>query len=229
MLTQLPACSVLTHLPCLPAPAGSGKIHLVRALAAEAGLPIVTLNGGECVGENAEKNMRRAFSSGASAARPACPACTLVWCSVSGHHSGASEPCRHRQLCLRPYLSASSLRLHLTLPLCPSLPATLAHALPDMQPSRRPHASYSWMSWMLWRPRASTATLSTSGRPPPACWLLWTSCGAAAAGWAWWGPPTGGARWTRRCGGRAGWTQRWAGCACGLGWAGQDGLNAWVF
>ena len=83
MLTQLPACSVLTHLPCLPAPAGSGKTHLVRALAAEAGLPIVTLNGGECVGENAEKNMRRAFSSGASAARPACPACTLVWCSVA--------------------------------------------------------------------------------------------------------------------------------------------------
>jgi hypothetical protein len=53
------------NCPALPAPAGSGKTHLVRALAAEARLPIVILNGGECVGENAEKNTRRAFSSGA--------------------------------------------------------------------------------------------------------------------------------------------------------------------
>ncbi|KAL4458073.1 hypothetical protein ABPG75_012938 [Micractinium tetrahymenae] len=45
---------------------GSGKTHLVRALAAEARLPIVWLNGGECVGEHAERNLRRAFASAKS-------------------------------------------------------------------------------------------------------------------------------------------------------------------
>ena len=49
--------------------AGSGKTHLVRALAAEARLPLVVLNGGEAVGEDAEQKLRRAFSAGAASGR----------------------------------------------------------------------------------------------------------------------------------------------------------------
>lgn len=49
----------------LHGPPGAGKTHLVRALAAEARLPIVVVNGGECVGEHAERNLRRAFQQGA--------------------------------------------------------------------------------------------------------------------------------------------------------------------
>jgi hypothetical protein len=58
-----PSCLHLTHLSARPC--RLQHTHLVRSLAAEARLPIVILNGGECVGENAEKNMGRAFSSGA--------------------------------------------------------------------------------------------------------------------------------------------------------------------
>lgn len=49
-----------------PPAAGSGKTHLARALAAEARLPVVLVNGGECVGEHAERNLRRAFAAGGS-------------------------------------------------------------------------------------------------------------------------------------------------------------------
>ncbi|KAI7845235.1 hypothetical protein COHA_001279 [Chlorella ohadii] len=52
----------------LHGPPGSGKTHLVRALAAEAQLGIVVLNGGECAGQDAEKRLRSAFNQAKSQA-----------------------------------------------------------------------------------------------------------------------------------------------------------------
>lgn len=49
----------------LHGPPGSGKTHLARALGAEARLPVVVLNGGECAGEQAERLVRAAFQQGA--------------------------------------------------------------------------------------------------------------------------------------------------------------------
>ena len=68
-----------THPPARRPPplssAGSGKTHLVRALAAEARLAIVVLNGGECVGEEADKKLRSAFNQGGWTAPACCKSC----------------------------------------------------------------------------------------------------------------------------------------------------------
>ncbi|KAI3435528.1 hypothetical protein D9Q98_001594 [Chlorella vulgaris] len=74
-----PARGVLLH-----GPPGSGKTHLVRALAAQARLPLVVLNGGECVGEGAERVLARAFT----AAKSQAP-CILLFDELD-----ALAPCR---------------------------------------------------------------------------------------------------------------------------------------
>eukprot|EP00887_Chlorella_sp_A99_P001514 scaffold8.g1514.t1 len=79
----------------LHGPPGTGKSHLARALAAEAGVPCVALACGECAGEEGAARLRRAFNEAKSVA-PSILFLDEVDAAAPSHQAGpASEAQRH--------------------------------------------------------------------------------------------------------------------------------------